>query len=471
MLRLLLPLLLAATVAQADARPNIVFIMSDDQGPWAWGYGGHPDARTPNLDRLREQGANLPQYFNCAPVCSPSRAGTLASLYPTQTGIIDYLSPSRPEELGLDPDLPTWPKLLQAAGYRSGMFGKWHVGRSNEHLPTNNGYDTFVGWRQGAGISINPPTEIDGEERVLPGYSPDVITDHAIDFIEQNRQWPFLVSLHFFAPHANTDNRTLDDDRTWLPVSQEDWEPFKDLEPTLPEPRHPLLDVPRANRMTREYMASVAAVDRNVGRVMAALDEMNLAENTLMVFTSDHGFNIGHHGIWHKGNGRWLLTEDRTNRQNLWDNSVKAPAIVRWPKAVKSGSTVTHTVSNLDWFPTLLTAAGVTMPADAEIEGHDFLPLLRGEKIAWNEDFFAQHNQWPDRNSNTNMRMYRTPKWKIIRDFTRSGKDELYHLAEDPLELTNLIESEDAAVLAAKQDLDNKMLAFMARIGDPSLPG
>ncbi len=447
------------------ARPNILFIMTDDQGPWSWG-GGHPDARTPNIDHLRTEGVHLANYFATCPVCSPARASMLTSRYPTEFGFADILG-SNVDPPGLDAAFPVWPRELKGAGYRTGHLGKWHLGEVDASHPNAFGYDYFAGWRHGAGISKDPIIEIDGVEREVKGYTPDILTDLALDFIGKDEDNPFLLSLHFWAPHANTKNKTPDGDRTWLPVSDADWDLFKDITPTLPEPRHPDLDVPRANRMTREYLASVHSVDRNLGRVLAALESNGQADNTIVIFTSDHGFNMAHHGIWHKGNGRWLLKTDQGNRPNLWDNSLRAPAIIRWPGKIVAGSTVTHTTSCLDWFPSLLSLVGVPHPDGATLRGQDFSPLLRGETPAWNDDFFIQYDQRDTLPGSANMRGYRTPEWKLVRDFRNTGMDELYHLAEDPGELENLIASEEPSVKAALAMLSEKLTGMMALVKDP----
>jgi choline-sulfatase len=454
--------------AAAARRPNIVFILTDDQGAWAWG-DGHPNAYTPNLNRLRAEGAVLANYFNTTPVCSPSRASLLTSRYATETGITDYLSPERMLDLGLDAALPAWPRFFSDAGYRTGLIGKWHVGEQDRHLPQRFGYQYFAGWRHGAGTSQDPDIEIDGRVRNVEGYTPDILTDLAVDFIRHDDDRPFLLSLHYWAPHANTKNNTPDGDRTWLPLSDADWDRFKDLDPTLPEPSHPDLDVPRAERMTREYLASVASVDRNLGRLFAELEDRGLAETTLVVFTSDNGFNMAHHGIWHKGNGRWLLTHNQGDRPNMWDTSLRAPAIVRWPGRIAPGSTMTHTATNLDWFPTLLAAAGVPVPEDAALRGRDLMPLLEGEEAAWNDDLFAQYAMWDWNQNGANLRAYRTTDWKLIRDFKHAGQDELYHLAADPAELHNLIDSDDPAVIQARERLETLLRKAMAHIHDPAL--
>ena len=204
-------------------------------------------------------------------------------------------------------------------------------------------------------------------------------------------------------------------DRTWLPLQDDDWLPFCDLDPTLPEPDYPELDIERTKRITREYLASVHSVDRNLGRILDTLDALGLADNTVVILSSDHGYNMGHHGIWHKGNGRWLLKTNRGSRPNLWDTSIRTPTVVRWPRRLQGGTVLNRTITNLDWFPTLLAMANLPIPETNTIHGRNFLPLLEGRHVPWDDDLFAEysmrHGDFAD------LRCYRTPHWKLIRDF------------------------------------------------------
>ena len=443
-------------------RPNIVFVYADDQASWTIGALGNRQARTPSIDRLYSEGVALTNAFTTTPVCSPSRAGLLTSRYGTELGITDYLNSSQEPDKGLDPELPTWPRLLQAAGYATGFVGKWHVGSQDRHLPTNNGYDLFYGFRSGAGISKDPAVESNGVVRVVHGYTPDVLADEAIRFIRASAgQAPFLLSLHFWAPHANTSNRTPAGDRTWLPLSAADWNPFKGLDVALPEPDYPDLDVPRAKRMLAEYLASVASLDRNVGRVLTVLDELAIASETVVIFTSDHGFNMGHNGIWHKGNGRWLLTDNRGYRSNMYDHSIRVPAVVRWSERLGAGSTVDRVVLNLDWFPTILEIAGLEVPADAVIRGKSFLPLLERREIPWRTSFYGEYRQLHQ--ERVDQRMWRTPEWKLVRD-SRPGKDEFYNLVNDPGEHVNLVDDTDRETAKALARLDLELRNRMRQI-------
>lgn len=451
-------------VAQAPAlagQPNIVFLYADDQAAWTVGATGNRQARTPSIDRLYKEGVALTNAFTTTPVCSPSRAGLMTAQYGTTLGITDYLNAASEPEKGLDPRLPTWPKLLQAAGYRTKFVGKWHLGALDRYLPSNFGYDSFYGFRTGASVSKDPAVESDGTSRVVRGFTPDILTDEAIRFVRASAgQGPFLVSLHFWAPHANTGNRTPDGDRTWLPLSPADWNPFRDLRVALPEPDYPDLDAPRARRMMAEYLGAVASLDRNVGRLLEVLDELGQADDTIVAFTSDHGFNMGHHGIWHKGNGRWLLASSRGFRSNLYDTSIRVPAVVRWPARLPAGETVASVVLNLDWFATLLDMAGIAIPQSARVHGTSFLPLLEGRKLPWRDSFYGEYSQVHQ--ETVDQRMWRTPQWKLIRD-SRPGMDELYNLLEDPGERRNLIRLQGSALRSTVARLDAALRVGMQR--------
>jgi uncharacterized sulfatase len=280
--------------------------------------------------------------------------------------------------------------------------------------------------------------------------------------VRENQGQPFLLSLHFRAPHA-----------AWLPVRDEDWAPYKDLDPEIPNPEFPNLSVNNIKKMTREYYASVASVDRNMGRLLDLLDELKLSDNTLVVFTSDHGYHTGHHGLWYKGNARWQVNPlppqrwpniPRLQRPNMFDQALRVPTAVRWPGVIKPGSVVEQTVSNLDWYPTLLAAADVKLPEDVTVHGRSILPLLKGEKIDWDNDFYAEYSM--QHGAKTHMRMWRTPQWKLMIDFKNPGRKELYHLAKDPGETTNLIDSDAPEAQHMKKLLTMKIAQRMQDIGD-----
>lgn len=437
------------------AKPNIVIVLTDDQAPWAFGsavrsgqYSDVPAAATPNMDRLVQEGAVFRNFFCTTPVCSPARASFMTGRYASELGIPDFIpQPGHKlydpnDEVRLDPDSTTTiAEMLKGAGYRTGLVGKWHLGdwtaTGNEKFhPTQHGFDYFMGLTGGGTTPDNPMLEEDGAIRKFEGLTTDILTDRAIGFIKRNKEGPFFLCLATRAPHGR-----------WLPVAPEDWKPYADLDPTLPN--YPGLDITRVKKMMREYLASTSGVDRNLGRVLDALDKNQLADNTIVIFTSDHGFNMGHHGIWHKGNGLWATKKQppgkyhngvrvisKKYRPNLYDQSLRVPAIVRWPGTVTPGTEVVSTATALDVFPTLAEVVGVQV--NPKLKGRSLLPLLQGEQFGdWNNDVFAEYDMI--HYARASLKCYRTDRYKLVRDYHNKGCDEFFDLKEDPEENHNLI--------------------------------
>ncbi len=460
--RILLPLvgaaLAPALIGPAPAqqsRPNLISIVTDDQAHWSIGAYGNRQSRTPNMDRLCREGARFLNAFTATPVCSPSRATFLTGRYGTQVGITDYLTPDEQNRgLGLPESATTWPQVLQRQGYRTALLGKWHLGARPEFHPTRRGFDLFYGFLGGGNTPMNPTLEVEGRETRLTGALPDLLTDRALEFIGENRDRPFALLLHFRAPHL-----------PYGPVPAADSAPFADLDPTIPS--FAGLDREQVKRWTRDYYASIHSVDRNLGRLLAQLDELNLARRTVVSFTSDHGYNIGHHGIHTKGNGVWVLGgQTGPKRPNMWDNSVRVPLAIRWPGVIRAGLEIPQMVSNVDTFASMLSLLGVRLPAGARHQGADFSPLLRGEQIAWRDTLFGQydlHNV-----GLAYMRMIRTEDWKLVRHYRSSGLDELYDLRSDPGETRN--RWSDAALRPVRDDLLTRLVTWQRSIRDPEAP-
>jgi uncharacterized sulfatase len=438
----------------AASRPNILFLCTDDQARWAASPYGNCEIRTPSLDRLAREGTTFRNAFTATPVCSPSRASLMTSLYPTEVGIADWIHPTKEPDLGLAPSAVAWPELLKGNGYTTGLMGKWHLGTRDEFHPTRQGFDRFFGFREGGNQPMNPTLEVDGVTRTLEGSLPDRLVDEGLRFLDQNRARPFLLSVHFRAPHA-----------PYAPVPERDFAPYRDLDPTIPAV--PGLPLERVKKLHREYYASVASVDRNVGRLLDHLDELGLADQTIVIFTSDHGYMIGHHGLWHKGNAAWILEGKTGYRPNMFEESIRVPLLVRWPGRVPAGAVIDSVVSNLDIFPTVLDLAGLGVPANLAIHGRSFAPLLenRDTPVPWDDTLFGQYDM--HHYQIARMRMIRTPEWKLIRHFEPGGQDELYHLAADPGETHNLAGSDDSQPKDRFAELSARLAQWMASIHDP----
>ena len=460
-----------ALPARAEApRPNILFLMADDQAPWSMHCAGDPHAFTPNMDRLAKGGARFTNAFTPTPVCSPSRASLMTGRYGSELGITDWIHPQTDKGLGLDARFPTWPQLLASAGYQTGLIGKWHLGDLPEQHPTKRGYQSFMGFLGGGTPPQNPVLEKDGVTAKREGYIVDLVTEEALDWIQKREQGkPFALSVHFREPHA-----------AYLPVREEDWNRVKDLDIQPLQPVYPGTDEAKVKKLMREYLASVAAIDRNLGRLLDLLDALRLTENTLVVYTSDHGYNMGHHGIWHKGNGHWILLPGalpaatanipKGQRPNMFDTSLKVPMLVRWPGHIPAGGENRHVISHLDWLPTLSELGGAALPKDAVLRGKSIVPLLANPAEPTRPaDFYAEYST--KHQSRTHMRAYRTADWKLVRDLLNPDRDELFHLSADPGEHTNLVDSQEPAAREAKASLQKAIEVKMQELSDPLLAG
>ncbi|MCE9529620.1 MAG: sulfatase-like hydrolase/transferase [Planctomycetes bacterium] len=449
----ILPLFMADIVVAVEKRPNVIVIMTDDQAEWTLGCYGNKESKSPAIDKLASQGARFTNAFVVTPVCSPSRATSMTGLHSTQFGIADWITPAQAKNgLGLDPAVSTWPKLLQANGYRTGLAGKWHLGNQPKFHPTANGFNYFAGHLDGGWSPKGPTLEIDGLSTKIDGFSVDRTADDAIRFIDASTGKPFALCVHFREPHA-----------PYVPVSEADAALFKDLDPSIPN--YPNLKVDQVKTWTRQYYACVHAVDRNVGRILKKLDDLQIAEETIVIFTSDHGYNIGHHGIHSKGNGEWCTTDRNGVRPNMWDTSLRIPLIIRWPGVVKAGTVYSEWATNQDTFPTILAIARVDKPKEWKGEGHDLAALLQGKTYANREVHFGQYDI--SNTASQKMRMIRTKDWKLVRHYTVENQDELFDLANDPGELKNLYSDESKK--AVREELQAKLNAWMKSISDPAL--
>ena len=450
-----LPLLALAAVAGLSAaadkpRTNLVAVVTDDQAVWTVGCYGNPEAKTPNLDRLAREGARFTNAFTVTPVCSPSRASYMTGRHGIELGITDWISPQEPA-VGLPPGVETWPALLQKAGYQTALVGKWHLGANPDQHPSRRGFGHFFGHLGGGWSPKGPTFEVEGKQKTFDGFSSDVMTDEVLRWLRANKDRPFAVCVHYREPHA-----------PYGPMPPQDEAVYKDLDPTIPD--WPALDKEKVKKDTRQYYSAVRAVDRNLGRILAELDVLGVADRTAVTFTSDHGYNIGQHGIQHKGNGHWIAGGVRgPKRPNMWDTSLRVPLLVRWPGVAAPGTVIPQTVRNIDTLATVCGMLGVPAPAGPN-RGRDFSPLLRGEIPSdWDQDVYAAYDL--HNGGLAYMRMVRTPQWKLVRHHRANGLDELYDLTKDPGEERNLYAA--PAGKAKKAELQAKLDAWRAAVGDP----
>ena len=437
-------------VSKTSARPNIVFLLSDDQGAWANGCYGNPEILTPYIDALAQGGVRFDRFFCASPVCSPARASILTGKIPSQHGVLDWIREENLREGAIDylEGITALTDVLSQAGYRCGISGKWHLGNS---FQPQKGFSHWYVHQKGSGNYYNAPMVRDGEAVQEPGYVTDLITDDALACLDaySRDDAPFYLSVHYTAPH-----------NPW--GEEQHPQKYRDLYRDCPfqtavqEPAHPeavyRYSAGDARRSLIGYYASITAMDAGIGRILNKLDALGLRENTLVVFTSDNGFMCGQHGIWGKGNGTLSL--------NMYEHAVKVPMIVSQPGVIKSGQVCGALLSHYDIMPTLLAYCGIAYD-DPALPGRSFARYLRGEPLDGDDAVVIYDEYGPTR-------MVRTRDWKYIHRYPH-GCHELYDLVSDPEERNNLIDDpeQQARICALRAGLTD----WFAKYVDPRIDG
>ncbi|WP_104129495.1 sulfatase [Cryobacterium sp. N21] len=400
--------------------PNIILLVADDLASWALPSYGNAEMVTPNIDALAARGVRYANYYTASPVCSPARASMLTGQMPSTHGVVDWIAPP-PKGERSDSFLEgqeTYVERLEEAGYCAGLFGKWHLGDASYPAA---GFTRWLALEGSHGPYYDADFVSDAVGDDTSGYVTDVIADAAIAFLESfsDSHQPFLASINFTAPHhpwvgQHPDRFTaLYTDCAFESCPQEDAHPW--THPSLAPAVQRAVADPRPSLVG--YFAAVSAMDDAIGRILTSLDDLGLTEETVVIFTSDNGFQCGQHGIWGKGNSTWPL--------NVFENSVKVPCIVTGP-GWSAGAVIDQPCSAYDLFPTLLKIAGAPM-SDSVFPGR---PLItdanepRGDVVVCDE--YGE------------TRMIRRGNDKFVHRFP-DGPHELYDLASDPNERNNLV--------------------------------
>lgn len=431
-----------ARLPAAEARaPNIIVILVDDLRWDDLGIEGHPFVETPAIDRLAREGARFRNAFATTPLCSPSRATILTGQYAHTNGIVDNTARDAASHR-----LQTFAQPLAAAGWRTGFFGKWHMGNDDSPRP---GFTRWVAM-QGQGEATDPQFNIDGTRARERGYVTDLLTDHVVDFVREPGGQPFMVFLAHKALHPNIVQR--DDGSTGAVAGQ--------AEGFVPAPRHrgrytdavvprrpnagpPVAGKPALQRAiegvaplgpetatpdrdVRARLEMLLAVDESVARIVQALEDNGELARTVIFLTSDHGYFYGEH----------QLNEER---RLAYEETIRIPLIVRHPPLVAAGAVPEAMVQAIDLAPTILELARVADPVARQ--GRSLVPLLRGDEVPWRQSILVEYRSdtvFP-RIRDMGYQAVRTTRHKYIHYLELPGMDELYDLEADPYEMSNLI--------------------------------
>jgi len=428
-------------LAAESQRPNVVFILTDDQRWDQLSCEGHPFLETPNLDRIAAEGARFANMFVTTSLCSPSRASYLSGLYAHSHGVMNNFT-------DYPADLPSFPRVLQAQGYETAYIGKWHMGEEDDS--PRPGFDYWVSHR-GQGKYYDTEFNINGTRKLVRGYYTHVVTRMAVQWLRQRRgDRPFLLILGHKAPHTPFTPEAkyrhiydrvrirypqtafaLEDKPEWIRQRLVTWHGIygpifgfrKEFPDTSPE------GVREFAQFVRAYTATIKSVDDSVGRIYRALQAGGQLDNTLLIFAGDNGFFLGEHGM--------------TDKRTMHEPSIRVPLLVRYPKRIRPGTVIRPQVLNIDLAPSILDICGA--PPFRRAHGRSWKRLLEGDTRGWRTSWYYEYNYEKQFPYTPNVRGVRTERWKYIHYPRGDGSPdrhlaELYDLREDPGETKNLID-------------------------------
>jgi len=437
---------------------NVVFILTDDHRFDAMGFMGHPFLETPHMDRLAKGGVNFTAGYVTTSLCSPSRASVLTGLYAHNHQVVDNNNPVRE-------GVRFFPEYLQKAGYKTGFFGKWHMGgESDDPRP---GFDRWVSFRgQGSYTPVKSGLNVDGERIPQKGYITDEMTDYCLDWLKTvDNEQPYFIYLSHKAVHAN-----------FTPAPRHAGR-YKDKEVVPPEtqantpenfagkprwvkdqrnswhgvdfPYHSELD---AAKYYRDYCETLLAVDDSVGRVMEAIEKRGQLDDTLIIYMGDNGFCFGEHGL--------------IDKRTAYEASMRVPFMAHCPSLLPADTTCKKVVANIDIGPTILEVAGLEAPDN--MDGRSFLAVAQGKDAPWRDSLLYEYYWERNFPQTPTMHAIRTDRWKYIHYFGIWDIDELYDMQNDPLEKKNLINSEEHQQLV--KQLNKQLFDELDRTGGMYIP-
>jgi len=425
--------------AQQQAPKNVVFILSDDHRYDFMSFMEQAPhfLDTPAMDRMAEEGAHVKNAFVTTSICSPSRASILTGQYAHRHTVVDNQT--------LEPDdMRMFPEFLQKNGFSTAFVGKWHMGHDHDH--PRPGFDHWVSF-EGQGVYFDPLLNIDGVQEQHEGYIADILTDYAVDWLDEGRDEdkPFFLYLshknvHFEFEPAPRHAGKYDGERIDYPVGMARMEHNYETQPRwIHERRYGVHgvehmfpgnnfdndNIPDFNALYYRFAETTLSLDESIGAVMEYLEENGLAEETMVIYMGDNGFELGEHGFYDK--------------RDAFEASIRVPMLVWAPGYIQPGTVVEEMVLNLDIASTIFDAVGMEMPEEMDPDGSSFLPLLHGENMPWREEFLYEYFwEWNFPATPTTFAL-RGDRYKYIYYHGRWDRNGFYDLETDPYERHNLI--------------------------------
>ncbi len=441
-----------AVLLQAQNQPNVLLIIADDQGYGDLGITGNPHIKTPVIDNFAQKSIRFNQFY-VSPVCAPTRSSLMTGRFSLRTGIRDTYNGGAimaPEEV-------TIAEMLKKAGYTCGIFGKWHLGDNYPSRPVDQGFDEavvhlsggmgqvgdFTTWFQGDSSYFNPVLWHNGEQQKYTGYCTDIYATQAIRFIENHQNQPFFCYLAFNAPH------------TPLQVPEEYYQMYKDIDPTsgFEKDNRPFPEMNEKDMEdARKVYAMVTNIDDNFKKLFEKLDELNISENTVIIFMTDNG-----------PQQRRYIAGMRGRKGSVYRGGVRVPFFFSYPEIFEGNRDIEKTAAHIDVLPTLAELCGAKIPDDRIIDGKSLVPLMQADKADWPERslFFYWNRRYPELYNNIALHK---GKYKLaghtnydaaITDF------ELFDIKKDPYEQNNIVNENKKLAQALKDELDKTYIELI----------
>ena len=442
-----------AGVAQEKKRPNVIIVMTDDQGYGDLGITGNPHVKTPKIDAFATESIRFNNFY-VSPVCAPTRSSLMTGRYSLRTGIRDTYNGGAI----MSTNEVTIAEMLQQADYKSGIFGKWHLGDNYPSRPSDQGFNESLihlsgGMGQVGDITtyfkgdrsyFDPVLWHNNKKEAYTGYCSDIFTTEAINFIEKNKDEPFFCYLSFNAPH------------TPLQVPDAYYQQYKDIDPASGfenDTREHSVMTERDKEDARKVYAMVSNIDDNFGKLLKKLEELEIADNTLIIFMTDNGPQQVRY-----------VDGMRGRKGNVYQGGVRVPFYMRHPSSFKQAKNIKTKVAHIDVLPTLAEICNVPLPTENGIDGKSLLPLITSDKEDWSNRslFFYWTRRYPELYNNITVLK---GSYKLIgkTDYNASITDfELFNIDKDPYEKQNLILENQLIAVDLKKDLDEKYNQLIA---------